>query len=52
MTFTETKEKTELVQFCDHIIIHQPTPEQWGNAYDLMTEAKERAKAKAKAEPG
>ena len=50
MTFTETKEKTELVQFCDHIIIHQPTPEQWHNAYKMLEAGKERAKAKAKAE--
>lgn len=50
VTFTETKEKSELVQFCDHVLKHQPTPEQWHNAYKILEAGKERAKAKARAD--
>lgn len=42
-----TKERgviTALQQFADHITIHQPTPEQWAHAYDLIQEAKEKKK--------
>jgi 3-hydroxy-3-methylglutaryl CoA synthase len=48
--FRETKDKTELAQFADHSVIHQPTPGQWTDAYNMIQDGKERAKAKAKAE--
>ena len=42
--FDTNKEQTALQQYADHLIIHQPTPEQWSNAYDKIQEGKERAK--------
>ena len=44
MRFEDTKEKKELEQFCDHVIIHQPTPGQWTEAYKMIQEGRERAK--------
>ena len=31
-----------LAQFADHLIMHQPTPEQWKTAYEKIQSLKER----------
>lgn len=42
----EGEEVTAMVQFADHVIEHQPTGEQWTNAYNLI--ASKRTKASEK----
>lgn len=43
--FFTDKEGTALAKFSDHSTIHNPTGEQWSNAYDLIQEGKENSKA-------
>jgi hypothetical protein len=42
--FETNENETALVQFAEHSTIHNPRPEQWAKAYDLMQEAREKAK--------
>lgn len=38
----DEEEKTALQQFSDHMITHQPTPEQWAKAYDKIQKSRLR----------
>jgi hypothetical protein len=40
--FHSDKEQSALQKFSDHVRIHQPTPEQWTEAYNKIQEAKEK----------
>lgn len=42
--FFSDKELTAMQKHVDHMQIHQPTPEQWTQAYDMTRKAREKAK--------
>jgi len=46
--FESTAEESALQQFADHSTVHNPTPEQWANAYEIIQASKERSKEKEK----
>lgn len=41
--FEENKEQTALQQYCDHVVIHQPTGEQWKNAYEMIQKTRPKS---------
>lgn len=48
--FEATKEHTELDLYANHSIQHQPTPQQWHDAYETIQTWKEKSKATASRE--
>jgi hypothetical protein len=42
--FEANENQTVLEQFADHSTVHNPTPEQWAKAHDMIQEGKARAK--------
>ncbi len=46
--FESDEKESALVKFSDHSTQHNPTPEQWANAYEIMQQSKERTKEKEK----
>jgi len=44
MEFTSDSEMTAMQKHVDHMGVHQPTPEQWANAYNIIDAQRTRAK--------
>jgi hypothetical protein len=45
--FESNEKESALVQFADHSTIHNPTPEQWAEAYERIQAGKERVKERS-----
>ncbi len=42
--FESDEKETALAKYADHSTQHNPTPEQWANAYEMIQRGKEKAK--------
>lgn len=42
--FESNEKESALAQYADHSTEHNPTPEQWANAYEIIQANKEKAK--------